>query len=62
VQRAITESILTRRSLRSKVVCPRRVLQIAGAHFDCTATVGGRAYTVAVTQVDGAGHVTYVVK
>lgn len=62
VQRAITESILTRRSLHSKVVCPRSVLQITGAHFDCTATVKGRAYIVAVTQVDGAGHVTYIVK
>jgi hypothetical protein len=62
VQRAITESILTRRSLHSKVVCPRGVRQIAGANFDCTATVGGRAYVVAVTQVDGAGHVTYIVK
>jgi uncharacterized protein DUF4333 len=62
VQRAITESILTRRSLHSTVVCPRTVRQIAGAHFDCTATVDGRAYVVAVTQVDGAGHVTYIVR
>jgi Domain of unknown function (DUF4333) len=62
VQRAITESILTRRSLHSRVVCPLRVRQITGGHFDCTATVNGRAYIVAVTQVDGAGHVTYIVK
>jgi hypothetical protein len=62
VQRAISESILTRRRLHSKVICPRSVRQIAGAHFDCTATVTGRAYIVAVTQVDSAGHVTYIVK
>jgi hypothetical protein len=62
VQRAITDSILTRRSLHSRVVCPRSVRQITGAHFDCIATVSGRAYIVVVTQVDGAGHVTYIVK
>jgi Domain of unknown function (DUF4333) len=62
VQRAIADSILARRGLHSSVVCPRSVRQITGAHFDCTATVNGRTYIVAVTQVDSAGHVTYIVK
>jgi hypothetical protein len=36
------------------------VIQKAGIVFTCTATVAGRSYPFAVTEVDDHGHVRYV--
>lgn len=60
VQRAIGRSILSQRHLQSTVTCPREILQQAGVEFTCTATVGGRAYPFAVTEIDADGHVRYL--
>jgi hypothetical protein len=60
VERGIRRSILSQRHLRSTVSCPAEVLQQAGVEFTCTATVGGRAYPFAVTEIDADGHVRYV--
>jgi Domain of unknown function (DUF4333) len=60
VQSAIRASILSQRHLRSAVRCPQEVLQRAGVVFTCEASVDGRAYPFAVSEVDGAGHVRYV--
>ncbi len=60
VAAAIRQSILSQRHLRSTVACPGEVLQQAGVAFACSATVAGRSYRFAVTEVDGDGHVRYV--
>jgi hypothetical protein len=60
VERAIRQSILSQRSLRSTVTCPPQVIQETGIAFTCVATVDGRRYPFAVTEVDGHGHVRYV--
>jgi len=60
VEQAINQSILSQRHLSSVVTCPAEVIQRAGIVFTCTATVNGRAYHFAVTEVDGNGHVRYV--
>jgi hypothetical protein len=62
VRRAIGSSILDQRRLHSTVTCPLEVIQQAGVHFTCTATVAGRRYPVAVTELDSAGHVRYVAR
>lgn len=67
VSTAIRRSVLTERGVRSTVSCPARVLEQKGLAFTCravvrsgTAQVKAGAYPFKVTQVDGAGHVTYV--
>ncbi len=60
VEQSIRESISSQRRLSSTVACPTEVLQKAGIVFTCTATVSGRGYPFAVTEVDGDGHVRYV--
>lgn len=60
VQRAIGRSIRSQRHLHATVTCPAEVLQQAGVGFTCTATVGGRAYPFAVTEIDADGHVRYL--
>ncbi len=60
VEAAIRQSILGQRHLRSTVACPGEVLQQAGVAFTCSATVAGRSYRFAVTEVDGDGHVRYL--
>jgi hypothetical protein len=62
VERAIEQSIHAQRKLGATVSCPSGVHQGKGLDFVCTANVRGRNYPVAVTQTDGLGHVTYVVK
>jgi hypothetical protein len=60
VQRAIRASIHHQRHLRSTVSCPAEVLQQAGLAFACNASVNGRSYRFAVSEIDGRGHVRYV--
>ena len=60
VERAIGQSIRGQRELRSTVACPAEVIQKAGVAFTCTATVAGRGYPFAVTEIDDYGHVRYV--
>ena len=60
VERAISQSIRAQRALHSTVACPAEVIQRAGIAFTCTATVAGRGYPFAVTEVDDRGHVRYV--
>jgi hypothetical protein len=60
VEQSITQSIRSQRRLSSAVSCPAEVLQKAGIVFTCTATVAGRGYPFAVTEVDGDGHVRYI--
>jgi hypothetical protein len=60
VEQSIVQSIRAQRRLSSTVTCPAEVLQKAGIVFTCTATVAGRGYPFAVTEVDGDGHVRYV--
>ncbi len=60
VEQAIGQSIRAQRGLRSTVSCPAEVIQKAGVAFMCTATVAGRGYPFAVTEVDNHGHVRYV--
>jgi hypothetical protein len=59
VQKAIETSILEQRRLRSRVTCPREVLQQAGLAFTCQALVDGSSYPFAVTELDNSGHVRY---
>lgn len=59
VQRAIRASILDQRHLRSRVSCPTEILQEVGLTFTCHASVNGRSYPFAVSEVDGEGHVRY---
>jgi len=61
VERAIETSIRTQRHLRSAASCPDNVAQRAGRTFRCEVTVGKRTYPVVVTQLDGSGHVKFVV-
>ena len=60
VERAIERSIRTQRRLASTVTCPAEVIRQAGIAFTCTATVAGRSYPFAVTEVNGSGRVRYV--
>jgi uncharacterized protein DUF4333 len=60
VERAIRQSILSQRRLRSTVTCPAEVIQQAGIVFTCTATVSDKRYPFTVTEVDGNGHVRYI--
>jgi hypothetical protein len=60
VEDAITESILRQRHLRATVKCPAEAIQQAGVTFTCTATVGGKPYAFAVTEIDRNGRVRYV--
>jgi hypothetical protein len=60
VQRSIAASILAQRHLNATVRCPSNVPRKAGLTFTCMATVGGRQYPFAATEVDGKGRVRYV--
>jgi hypothetical protein len=60
IERAIAASMLAQRKLHGTVSCPANVLQQAGLHFVCKATVAGRVYPFEVTQTDGSGRVSYV--
>jgi hypothetical protein len=59
VQTAIAASILSQRHLRASVACPPQVIQQEGVKFTCTAIVAGKQYPFSVTQVNGAGRVSY---
>lgn len=58
-KRAIEQSIRSQRHLPSTVSCPAEVIQRAGIAFTCTATVNGRSYPFAVSEVDGSGRIRY---
>jgi hypothetical protein len=60
VEKAIAQSILSQRHLPATVTCPAEVIQQSGIRFTCTATLSGRRYPFAVTEVDSNGHVTYL--
>lgn len=62
VQHAIEASVLAQRRVRASVSCPAEVLQQAGIRFRCTAAVdaGARSYPFLVTEVDRAGHLSYL--
>lgn len=60
VARAITQSIETKRHLRSRVVCPQGIVQRTGFDFACLAIYAGGQTTFTVTQIDDRGHVSYV--
>jgi hypothetical protein len=60
VQTTITESILRWRHLHATVTCPAELIQQAGVTFTCIATVGGKSYAFAVTEIDGNHRVRYV--
>jgi hypothetical protein len=59
VERAIAQSSLAQRGLHATVSCPSDVHVENGSVFFCTAVVGHTSTRFAVTQIDGAGHVTY---
>lgn len=61
VARAIESSIREQRHLASRVSCPVNIVQQRGVVFNCQATVAARQFSVVVTEVDGDGHVTFVV-
>ncbi len=61
VERSIEASIRAQRHLTATVSCPVNIEQKAKVVFDCQATFRGRQFPVVVTEVDGRGHVTYVV-
>lgn len=62
IARSIELTLLTQRHLASTVSCPIDIDRQAGLVFDCTATVKQNRYPVIVTETDGNGHVTYVVR
>ena len=61
VEQAIEGSIRTQRHLTSTVTCPVNIVQQKGVIFYCQAAVRARNFRVVVTEVDGNGHVTFVV-
>ena len=61
VEQAIEGSIRTQRHLTSTVTCPVNIVQQKGVIFYCQAAVRARNFRVVVTEVDGDGHVTFVV-
>jgi hypothetical protein len=62
VAKAIERSILASRHLRATVSCPSNVPQRKGFHFVCLATTKSGQTPFVVTEVNGAGYVTYVGK
>lgn len=67
VTAAISRSMFARRGVHSTVICPSQVLERQGLSFKCTAvvrtgtsTLRPGSYPVDVSQLDGAGDVTYV--
>jgi hypothetical protein len=60
VERAIRDSVLIQRHVRSTVSCPAEVIQQAGIVFSCTANIHHQSYPFEVTQVDSNGHVRYL--
>jgi hypothetical protein len=60
VERAIQDSILEKRNLKSDVSCPSGVEQKKGVTFRCTATYKGGQTPFAVTVDTDAGAVHYV--
>lgn len=61
VASAISSSILSQRGLAANTTCPTTIYQQQGIVFTCTAIVKKKTYPVTVTEVDGSGHVTFVV-
>ena len=61
VAQAIQNSIAAQRHLVSRVTCPVNIVQRKGVVFNCEASVHARNFPVVVTEVDGRGHVTFVV-
>lgn len=61
VAQAIEGSIRTQRHLASRVTCPVNIVQQKGVTFYCQAAVRAKNFRVIVTEVDGDGHVTFVV-
>jgi hypothetical protein len=59
IERAIAESILTQRHIRSLVSCPAGIPQQEGRTFTCEAKLTVGAYPMYVTETDGSGHVRY---
>lgn len=62
VQRAIETSVLSQRGVHATASCPAEVRQEQGLSFRCSASVRGSAgsYPFTVSQLDDAGHVSYV--
>jgi hypothetical protein len=61
VERAIEDSIQSKRHLEAHVSCPSGVHQQKSLQFECTAELErGGTTTFDVTQTDDKGHVTYV--
>lgn len=61
VAAAIESSIRAQRKLSSSVRCPVDIIQRRGILFECQAVVDARTYPVIVSEVDGAGHVRFLV-
>lgn len=59
VERAIGRSILRRRHVHAKVICPKVVPQEKGHNFTCIATAGKNTTPFAVVQQNNRGYVTY---
>jgi Domain of unknown function (DUF4333) len=59
VERAIEDSILTKRNIKADVDCPSGVHQGRGLTFDCVATTRAGKTTFVVHQQDDKGNVVY---
>jgi hypothetical protein len=57
---AIERSILAQRHIHARVTCPSNVPRRAGWHFVCFANTAAGQTPFVVTEVNGAGYVTYV--
>jgi hypothetical protein len=62
VERAIEESILTKRGVTADVDCPSGVHQGKGLTFDCVATTKSGKTSFVVKQPDGNGNVQYAAR
>jgi hypothetical protein len=60
IERAIESAIRHQRHLKSKVECPKPILQTAALSFTCTATLRDGSNVFGVTETDSYGHVTFV--
>ncbi len=59
VERAIEQSSVQQRDIRPRVSCPSGVDQLKGNAFSCWATVGEDETEFVVSQLDGAGQVSF---
>ena len=62
VESAIQQSIKAQRSHNARVSCPSGVHQKKGLVFNCTAVVKKASTRFVVTELDDAGHVSYVAR